>query len=147
MMENVTIDYLSGLLAPPILEWLTEGKHFFESLPEAELADLEPSPLKAVATTREFKTTSEEELRCLHWKQQQLKCETYNKYLTKVLRKMGGARRRANRPRWHSEGGAWQSVATILCWIGEEIWKWVQTRISEGDDCWYWLICEGETWI
>ena len=75
-MENIS---LRGFVAPSILEWLTEDEQstsrllgdyantdeFFESLPEAELAELERSPLKAVATTSKFKTTSDKELKRL----------------------------------------------------------------------------------
>ena len=78
-MENVHIDSLRGLLAPSILEWLEDGQQsisglfddctnadgFFDSLPEAELSELERNPLKAVASTSEFKTASNEELKRL----------------------------------------------------------------------------------
>ena len=78
-MENVDIDSLRGLLAPSILEWLDEGRQltsglfddctnvdeFFDSLPEAELLELECNPLKAIASTSKFKTTSDEELKHL----------------------------------------------------------------------------------
>ena len=78
-MENVNIDSLRGFLAPSVIEWLTEGgqstsgllgdcvdtDEFFEGLPEVELVELEHSPSKAVDTTSEFKTASNEELKCL----------------------------------------------------------------------------------
>ena len=78
-MENVNVDFLRRVLAPSVLECLTEDKpstsrlcgtydntdEFFESLHEAELAGLECSPLKAAAATSEFKTTSNGYFKCI----------------------------------------------------------------------------------
>lgn len=55
---------------------------------------------------------------------------------------MGGAQRHSNRPCWRSEGGARQNATTILCWIGEDRRKRIRARVSEGDDCCHWSICE-----
>ena len=78
-MDEIQIEPLKSLLAPSILEWLTDEEtsssafvdncmiddEFFESLPEAELAKLDNELEGKSSSTGEFKTTNEKELKGL----------------------------------------------------------------------------------